>query len=255
MKPRDYKLYHYTKTLETLKLILTNGFWPRYSLEDFTWLEPNLYIATPCACFCDIPLAISAWHREDYGDYVISFDKDWAGADQLNPLLYVNDQGPLARSAFEKFKRELTKSGEIETTDDKMFFHPKLLDKVALAEIWHFLPYLKATLGHTLQPRSDGHIRLIKDLDDEMEWRYVPNKHKDALYSTQDYDRRTMDFLANLSEGTKDSFLTFGCDEVDSVIVVSEAERTELLNTFPGLADKIRLWNEIPVIKEEEEEA
>lgn len=265
MKPRDYKLYHYTRTLETLKLILKNGFWPRYSLEDFTWLEPNLYIATPCACFCDIPLAISSWHKEDYGSYVISFDKDWKSAQQLNPLLYLNEEGPLARSAFEKFRRELTKSGAIETADSRMFFHPKLLDKAALSEIWHFLPYLKATLGHTLQPRSDehkqsgwmpeyDHLWLTKCLEDEMEWRYVPDKHKDALYSTRDYDRRTMCELAKLNDRTTDSFLKFALEEVDSVIVVTEEERQSVLSEFSALDGKVRLWSEIRVIEEEEDE-
>lgn len=263
MEPRDYNLYHYTKTLETLKLILANGFWPRYSLEDFSWLVPDLFLATPCSCFCDIPLAMSAGHREGYGDYVISFDKDWEGVKHLNPLIYLNDEGPLARNAFEKFKRELTKSGDLETTNDKMFCHPKLLDKDALSEIWHFLPYLKATLGHTLQPRSEenkktgrmpeyDHTWLTKYLEDEMEWRYVPEKHRDALYSARDYDRRTMSELNKLNDATKDSLLSFEVEEIDSVIAVTKEERTHLVEAFSTLNGKIKLWSEIPVIKEDE---
>ncbi|MDF9828608.1 hypothetical protein M2447_002735 [Ereboglobus sp. PH5-10] len=257
MNPHDYNLYHYTKERSTLERVIKNGFWPRYSLEDHTWLAPNLYLACPCVCFCDIPTAASSMHREDYGDYVISFDKSWKGTDSITPLLYLNENGPLAKIITEKYTREITKSGTCKNVDGKLFYEPRLLEKAKLDDIWPFLPYFKATLGHTLRKKTDeqkahdprpeyDHIWLTKPLEDEMEWRYVPDKHRDALYTVRDYEPKTMAALDKLNENTKDSFLKFDLADVKTVIVPTEGDRAAILNGFSALAGKVRLWSEIP---------
>lgn len=53
MTPKSNALFHFTKNVETLKLILKGGFWPRYCLEDVAWLgyEQFSYIGYPMVCF------------------------------------------------------------------------------------------------------------------------------------------------------------------------------------------------------------
>jgi len=38
MKPKTDNLFHFTRSLNVLKLILSNGIYPRYSLEESNWL-------------------------------------------------------------------------------------------------------------------------------------------------------------------------------------------------------------------------
>ena len=42
-------LYHYTKTLDILRRILKEGFWPQYTVEDFSWIQDGTlrYLAFP----------------------------------------------------------------------------------------------------------------------------------------------------------------------------------------------------------------
>lgn len=38
MSPKSHTLFHFTKTNDVLKMVIKNGFWPRYCLEDVGWL-------------------------------------------------------------------------------------------------------------------------------------------------------------------------------------------------------------------------
>lgn len=92
MDPRSHTLFHFTKSSKVLKLILKNGFWPRYCLEDVSWMgmdaEDAEYVAFPAVCFCDIPLSRIDEHVAFYGAFGIGLRKEWAVINNLNPILY-----------------------------------------------------------------------------------------------------------------------------------------------------------------------
>ena len=91
MKPRSHTLFHFTKSLDTLQGILKNGFWPRYSLEDFNWYSQAIdFISYPMVCFCDIPLTRIGDHVGFYGEYGLGLTKKWAITNGLNPLFYLS---------------------------------------------------------------------------------------------------------------------------------------------------------------------
>ena len=71
MKPKSHTLFHFTKSRDTLKLVLKNGFWPRYCLEDIQWIGEDRfpYISIPIVCFCDIPLSRIQEHVGCYGEF------------------------------------------------------------------------------------------------------------------------------------------------------------------------------------------
>jgi hypothetical protein len=231
------------------------GFWPKYSLEDFRWSRRDRlirYLAIPCTCFCDLPMEAIGMHRTDYGDYVIAFDKDSQLAKKLTPLIYVNEDGPLAEMIREKYDRFLSKFDAVDTMPDKkIHFRPTLLDQKKLIGLWDFLPYMKSTVGHTLEPcvpYREGKYAAIwstKALEEEFEWRYVPAKHRDRIYCFEDYDIWNMGKLAELSERTKDSFLKFSPDEVKAIIVPQEAEGTELIRIHPNFEKIVTTWKKI----------
>ncbi|MFU0923178.1 abortive infection system antitoxin AbiGi family protein [Kluyvera sichuanensis] len=80
MKPKSETLFHFTKSSDTLEIILKNGFWPRYCLEDIRWLEFTdvEYVSYPMVCFCDIPLSRISEHVSFYGSFGLGVSKDWA---------------------------------------------------------------------------------------------------------------------------------------------------------------------------------
>lgn len=254
------RLYHYTKSLETLlRYIIPEGFWPQYSLEDFSWVQGGkpLYLAFPCACFTELPLERSAMHRDDYGDYVIGFSEKWEALRWLHPLRYVTEEQ--AKSLLKpEHCRALTKCGGLDTSDGTMHFPPTKLQPTDFDGVWDTLPYLKEHLGHTLQrrpaPRGDkSHVWQTKYLKDEREWRYVPEAHRKALFSVVDYDTKTMETLGAFSLATHDSHLQFELDDVAIVIVTTDDERRQLATQYPPLAQKIRIWDELPPPVEDED--
>ena len=91
MNPKSHTLFHFTKNSEVLKLIIQNGFWPRYCLEDVGWLgyKEFDFIAYPMVCFCDIPLSRVDEHVNFYGEFGIGLTKEWAKSNKLTPILYV----------------------------------------------------------------------------------------------------------------------------------------------------------------------
>ena len=91
LNPKSHTLFHFTKNNETLKLIIKNGFWPRYCLEDVGWLRYKKFdfIAYPMVCFCDIPISRVDEHVNFYGKFGIGLSKEWAEANRLTPILYV----------------------------------------------------------------------------------------------------------------------------------------------------------------------
>lgn len=96
MGPRTKTLFHFTESLATLQCILKEGFWPKYVLEDISWLESGIpRLAWPMVSFCDIPISRLRNHTDFYGTYGIGLcRKNWK-ATGLNPLLYVSPDSVL----------------------------------------------------------------------------------------------------------------------------------------------------------------
>ena len=72
-------LFHFTKTIDNIRNILTDTFSPRYCLEHLAFMaSENIDLAIPMVCFCDIPLSQIIDHVDTYGEYAIGLNKDWA---------------------------------------------------------------------------------------------------------------------------------------------------------------------------------
>ncbi|VEA74309.1 Protein of uncharacterised function (DUF2743) [Salmonella enterica subsp. arizonae] len=92
MKPKSETLFHFTKSSDVLEVILEDGFWPRFCLEDVSWLgfTEYDYVSYPMVCFCDIPLSRISEHVDFYGSFGLGMSKDWAEKNGLNPVFYVS---------------------------------------------------------------------------------------------------------------------------------------------------------------------
>jgi hypothetical protein len=82
-----FLVIHYTRTIENLKDILSEGFRVKYCLEQVTGVP----VPFPMVSFCDIPLSNALYHSSSYGEFAIGLTKDWAYANNLNPVLYISD--------------------------------------------------------------------------------------------------------------------------------------------------------------------
>lgn len=158
-------LFHFTNKIDYLINILTNNFYPRYCLENLEYLNPNLEMAIPMVCFCDIPLSQIKNHISRYGEYGIGLSKEWGKKKKINSVMYtVPESHPtdLLKSSLEiacsfwELDDECNDSEKIRCTyyDD--------IDFMA-----------KYIFGYTrfLKPYENDNITFY----DEREWRYIPN--------------------------------------------------------------------------------
>ena len=157
MKPRSQTLFHFTKNIDTLKSILKNGFWPRYSLEDFDWYDQSIgHISYPMICFCDIPLTRIREHVGYYGEYGIGMNKEWAKNNGLNPLIYLSQPTPVSTALARLFTSNPHTTGG---------YYPGSVE-----DINDIISYVKPVEGNILV----GGIPTPKEFYQENEWRYVP---------------------------------------------------------------------------------
>ena len=176
MRAKSNTLFHFTKSSEALKLILKNGFWPRYCLEDVEWLgyEEYDYIAYPMVCFCEIPLSRISEHIEFYGGFGVGVTRQWAHANELNPVLYTVGGNHVVNS-FRELGKHISKLEEEEEV------------KLAKANLRYLLAHTKPTSGTMVVDGRPVH----KEFYQESEWRYVP-KHEnieDHLIRSEFEDR------------------------------------------------------------------
>ncbi|EYE88581.1 hypothetical protein Q428_07305 [Fervidicella metallireducens AeB] len=166
-------LFHFTNDLIEIEDSLINGFYPRYCLEDFSYLfskektKENYKYAVPMICFCDIPLSQIKKHIAYYGRYAIGLSKEWGRKNKINPVMYI-----LEESLPTTYLREIF---ELFYDNDSSFFDCDYknqkgdkLNTIA-AYFNQFTTYLKP-----YENFRDNKTAEVKYYD-EREWRYVPD--------------------------------------------------------------------------------
>lgn len=108
------QLVHYTKTVDAVVSILTNGFLlvpsPRGLIHQFLGSdlfrerEPQQFGMT---CFTEIPIDQAETHREQFGNFGIGVTWDWALRHSAQRVIYVSEHGPLAEAFAFLFGRAL----------------------------------------------------------------------------------------------------------------------------------------------------
>jgi len=215
MKPKSNTLFHFTKSSEKLKLILKNGFWPRYCLEDIKWLgyEEFDYIAYPMVCFCDIPLSRISEHIDFYGGFGVGVTRQWAHANGLNPVLYTAGNNHIVDSF-----RELN--------DQSNEFREKEKTELAKTTLRYLLAHSKPTSGTMV---VDGKP-VNKDFYQESEWRYVPKHKSIEAYSTRSsFDDRDVNEKAN-SLTKENCIIKASPQDIRYIFVRSDSDIPSIIN-------------------------
>lgn len=231
MRPKSNTLFHFTKNRETLKLILKDGFWPRYCLEDVSWLAYDTYdyVGYPMVCFCDIPLSRISEHVGFYGEFGVGLTREWAELNGLNPVLYVAGENAVS-STFKELGGHAMKTP---TDADK---------EAARTSIRYLLAHTKPVSGSMV---VDGKP-VSKLFYQESEWRYVP-KHPETRDHLSRSEFEHPDQISYANDLTKEHcMIKFGPRDIRYIFVKTDADIPDIVNfiqaeldMYPGVDQKI----------------
>jgi hypothetical protein len=154
-----YSLFNFTSKWDYFEDKITNGFRPRFVLEDFSPFNYNVKIAFPMVCFCDILISQLKEHMEEYGTYGIGLSKEWGRKHGLNPLLYISSNSSHLL--------------------DIVKINKNIIDKISLCKNCHDNKYID-----TLKYSINSLLRYLKPCEgvqkgkkrifyDEKEWRFL----------------------------------------------------------------------------------
>lgn len=153
--------FHYTGSFDKLTSILRSGFfWPRFCLEDYSWLEDGTPSwAFPMCSFCDIPFSRIESHTALYGEYGIGLRQDWGVKNGLNPVMYINPTSTLAKDL-----RAVLYKGKL--VDEMGRLVDEFAFDAALSVFSHIKPISGLSYRTTPPTQTEFHL--------ECEWRWVP---------------------------------------------------------------------------------
>ncbi|MBN9283176.1 abortive infection system antitoxin AbiGi family protein [Flavobacterium sp.] len=251
-------LFHFTSNKNTLLSILKNGFYVRYSLENFeSLINDKAEIVFPMTCFCDIPLSQVKRHTSTYGKYAIGLTKKWGMKNKINPIIYtypnsattsiLNDVFGNIENFFDIEEEELKKfklnrSAEIvyERMNDRENKFSKRVEDVN-SKLSHFIRYIKPYEGKFY--RDGKYLENLVRFYDEREWRFTPSREflfskgmKDSYKSEYFIDPRKRRALnMKLAKHIK---LHFEPNDVKFIIVNRDSEIPEMLKNLENIFGK-----------------
>lgn len=185
-------LFHFTSDIKSLKGILQNGLYIRYSLETYgDLLDHSESLVLPMTCFCDIPLTRIENHTTKYGKYAIGLTKKWGIENHISPVVYTHNKSITTvllnsimrdiENFFDINEEERKRISEKWKKDPKIRPYNNQEQDNKVQEIYQqfgdFLSYIKPYSG---EGYSNGEKFEKVRFYDEREWRFVPKK-KDVI--------------------------------------------------------------------------
>jgi hypothetical protein len=155
-------LFHFTRSIDQLKGILKNGFFPHYCPEYTLDINDRKAAAkrrhptraAPMVCFCDLPLSLIGKHLQEYGNFGIGLDKKWGIENRIAPVIYTHVKAQ-TRKLVVRLTAKAAKSN----------------DKVLTNDLNVLAAYTKPFVGPAWR---NNHAQRKVRFYDEREWRYVP---------------------------------------------------------------------------------
>jgi hypothetical protein len=213
MNPKSDTLFHFTKTLENLESILSNGFQPRHCQEDIEWFGKSSHIrlAYPMVCFCDIPLSRLTKHVDSYGNYGLGLTKNWSLRNNLCPVIYTPPESSITKLANFLFNR-IGSDNNPET----------------IQILYRTLSLIKPLTG---KMEAEGQF-IDVDFYQENEWRYIPDK-KSILFEHEYLSKKEY-----YNEKMEKYTLKFDPEDISYIFVDTDKDIPRLVDFIMNL-DKI----------------
>lgn len=202
-------LFHFTSSMNYLRSILENNFWPKLCVEHNTFFPTEMErMAIPMVCFCDIPLGNIETHMNKYGNYAIGLSYKWAIKNGLNPVWYLRSKSREGHLLKKFLTNDVDK---LLVKDDKKYGNSRMF------ELFH-IKMFSETVGKS---KANKVIRYY----DEREWRYVPclfnGDERLYLYGNEIDDTSRLERINFL---LRKSPLYFTPSDVNYIIVRKDSE-------------------------------
>lgn len=258
-------LFHFTDSADNLISIVTNGFKPKFCLEQFgsrqimfsskdlelaeKKIKVDLEEAIPMTCFCDLPVSHISSHLEFYGSYGIGLTKNWGVKNGLTPLAYVHQNSTQIKHINRLAKKIWENANQ--KSDNNQNQKSLLISTVELAGF--FKPY------EGKMWRNGRYVD--KRFYDEREWRYVPgiltdsqldseeNKYMDYRLDKEEYLNSIK--LAKANRGIEnDHGLEFEAADVKYIIIKDDSEVDAMMEAIDSVEafskkEKRRMYSKI----------
>lgn len=142
--------FHFVNKFNYLnEMISDKKIYPRYCKESLEYLDLDIKnISVAMKCFCNIPLHMVQAHKKEYGTYCIGLTKEWGIRNNLQPVIYYNQES----SFYNSIRKSYNAAMQYSSDDD------------ALADIGemtnYVFKYMKPVIGWDLKTKR------IKDFTD-----------------------------------------------------------------------------------------
>lgn len=257
-------LFHFMSKPEYLYQALKNQYLaPRYCKESIEYLNlqinrrkiKDIYVLEKC--FCDIPMhnLVTSFdlqvikpkrikkkirqrieaentHPELYGEYAISFSKEWGKRHELEPINYVQENTSYVNNTLSKSINTLVKYDDL----------PDEVSEDYINRLCYLKP-LHGEMERKIQIEDDIYrVTVWKNFNNEREWRYVPsvstaqNFHISRMYVNVS-DQRIIDRLneAISQPKYKNTGLSFTFSDIQYLIVPDNSARISLIKEIEDI--------------------
>lgn len=218
-------LFHFMGKLEYLEMKLQSKcLIPRYITEEAEHYKiPNLtQIAYPMICFCDINLHRILPHADEYGNYAISFSKDFSIKNSIQPITYIN----IESNYFKNFKKAILSS-----FSDNEHFNDLTFETISDSLVYT-MSYMKRLKG-TQKSKKNPNKKENKNFHDEHEWRFIPDlSSTDMPYFVTNAIEKN-DLIENYNktlEAIDSVKIFFDYEDIQYIFVENENSRKELID-------------------------
>ncbi|MFN4365215.1 abortive infection system antitoxin AbiGi family protein [Chryseobacterium hispalense] len=222
-------LTHFTNKLSNLKGILKNNFQIRYCREIILANKKRYDFLIPMVSFCEIPFSQIHNHINSYGHYGISLNKKWAEKNGLNPVLYTDINSTLSRHFFEHL------SNKIKNGKTKIISEMELEEKYLL-DIFRYIKNYEGDLERIGK-------KVVKNyrFNNEREWRYVLDLELDyQIFANLEKieEAKIKTAKQKYNNIIKDERLYFEPEDISYIIIKSEKERDDIIQTLENVKGK-----------------
>lgn len=214
-------LFHFTDK-QGLFGILNSNFRVSYAKETIRGKNKTTKFAAPMVSFCDLRLSELGDHMIKYGRYGVGMSKEWANANNLNTVNYINAHCSLTDSLIDSVEYLFEFQKEIDELTD---LQRKKDFGQAYMSIMNLYRYTKNYEG----PNTKLNIPNYRYAD-EREWRYVPHIDHNfwPFLSAEQVDTKEKKKSAN---ALFDEYpLYFEPKDIRYIIVEREDERDEIIS-------------------------
>ncbi|MCD4704609.1 hypothetical protein K8R66_00875 [bacterium] len=183
-------LFHYTTSFDIIKKILTEGFKPNYSLENFEFLFEEVgniknHHFIPMVCFCDLPISSAKEYIFKDRKYAIGLSKEWGEVNGLNPVMYISRNSKVIKNFRYAYSKYTELDIEIEKEKNQLLdFKYEDLNKSSIAELSK--KYKKVITEKDIEEAKSNLVRQICGEDLLLGYSHSLNDLYDDLFYKND---------------------------------------------------------------------